>query len=129
MKPLFLRTASGGSIDELTKNPATPPKHLYLPSPLTQSIRRRKLQPQSKKFLRFSKTSLNLRKHLRNCLYMSSDTQVPDFYDRTGKLALGSRLRRLSEQMTEQAHAIYDLYQVPLQPKWFPVFYSLSSTE
>ena len=52
-----------------------------------------------------------------------------DFYDRTGKMALGSRLRRLSEQMTEQAAAIYDLYQVDLQPKWFPVFYSLSPTE
>src|SRR5882762_6264130 len=48
-----------------------------------------------------------------------------DFYTRTGKMALGSRLRRLSEQMTEQAAAIYDLYQVDLQPKWFPVFYSL----
>jgi DNA-binding MarR family transcriptional regulator/N-acetylglutamate synthase-like GNAT family acetyltransferase len=52
-----------------------------------------------------------------------------DFYDRTGKMALGSRLRRLSEQMTEQAAAIYDLYKVDLQPKWFPVFYSLSPTE
>jgi DNA-binding MarR family transcriptional regulator/GNAT superfamily N-acetyltransferase len=52
-----------------------------------------------------------------------------DFYDRTGKMALGSRLRRLSEQMTEQAAAIYDLYQVDLLPKWFPVFYSLSATE
>lgn len=52
-----------------------------------------------------------------------------DFYDRTGKTAIGSRLRRLSEQMTEQAAAIYDLYQVDLQPKWFPVFYSLSPTE
>ncbi|MBS1663940.1 MAG: GNAT family N-acetyltransferase [Bacteroidetes bacterium] len=52
-----------------------------------------------------------------------------DFYTRTGKMALGSRLRRLSEQMTEQAAAIYDLYQVDLQPKWFPVFYSLSPTE
>src|ERR1700744_518554 len=51
-----------------------------------------------------------------------------DFYTRTGKMALGSRLRRLSEQMTEQAAGIYDLYQVDLQPKWFPVFYSLSAT-
>jgi DNA-binding MarR family transcriptional regulator/N-acetylglutamate synthase-like GNAT family acetyltransferase len=49
-----------------------------------------------------------------------------DFYTVTGKMALGSRLRRLSEQMTEQAAGIYDLYQVDLQPKWFPVFYSLS---
>jgi DNA-binding MarR family transcriptional regulator/GNAT superfamily N-acetyltransferase len=59
---------------------------------------------------------------------MSTDNQIPDFYDRTGKMALGSRLRRLSEQMTEEAAAIYDLYQVPLQPKWFPVFFSLSAT-
>ncbi|HWK04526.1 MAG TPA: bifunctional helix-turn-helix transcriptional regulator/GNAT family N-acetyltransferase [Puia sp.] len=44
-------------------------------------------------------------------------------------MALGSRLRRLSEQMTEQAAAIYDLYQVDLQPKWFPVFYSLLEQE
>jgi DNA-binding MarR family transcriptional regulator len=50
-----------------------------------------------------------------------------DFYELTGKMALGSRLRRLSEQMTEQAAGIYDLYQVDLQPKWFPVFYSLSA--
>jgi DNA-binding MarR family transcriptional regulator len=52
-----------------------------------------------------------------------------DFYTVTGKMALGSRLRRLSELMTEQAAGIYDLYQVDLQPKWFPVFYSLSATE
>ena len=51
-----------------------------------------------------------------------------DFYSMTGKMALGSRLRRLSEQMTEQAAGIYALYQVALQPKWFPVFYSLSLT-
>jgi DNA-binding MarR family transcriptional regulator/GNAT superfamily N-acetyltransferase len=50
-----------------------------------------------------------------------------DFYTRTGKMALGSRLRRLSELMTEQAAALYDLYQVDLQPKWFPVFYSLAA--
>jgi DNA-binding MarR family transcriptional regulator len=50
-----------------------------------------------------------------------------DFYARTGKMALGSRLRRLSEQMTEEAAALYNLYQVDLQPKWFPVFYSLSA--
>jgi DNA-binding MarR family transcriptional regulator/GNAT superfamily N-acetyltransferase len=52
-----------------------------------------------------------------------------DFYTRTGKMALGSRLRRLSEEMTEQAAGIYDLYQIDLQPKWFPVFYSLSATQ
>lgn len=52
-----------------------------------------------------------------------------DFYTKTGKMALGSRLRRLSDQVTEQAAGIYELYQVDLQPKWFPVFYSLSNGE
>jgi DNA-binding MarR family transcriptional regulator len=51
-----------------------------------------------------------------------------DFYSMTGKMALGSRLRRLSEQMTEQATALYKMYEVDLQPKWFPVFYALSGT-
>ncbi len=50
-----------------------------------------------------------------------------DFYARTGKMAIGSRLRRLSDQITEQAAALYDLYEVDLQPKWFPVFYSLAA--
>jgi len=52
-----------------------------------------------------------------------------DFYEKTGKMALGSRLRRLSEQMTEQSAGVYNLYEVDLQPKWFPVFYSLSEGE
>ena len=50
-----------------------------------------------------------------------------DFYNKVGKMALGSRLRRLSELLTEQAAEVYSLYEVELQPKWFPVFYVLSS--
>jgi DNA-binding MarR family transcriptional regulator/predicted GNAT family N-acyltransferase len=49
-----------------------------------------------------------------------------DFYNHTGKMALGSRLRRLSERITEDAAQVYTLYNVPLQPKWFPVFHVLS---
>lgn len=41
-------------------------------------------------------------------------------------MALGSRLRRLSELITEQAAEIYEQYHVEMQPKWFPVFYDLS---
>jgi DNA-binding MarR family transcriptional regulator/GNAT superfamily N-acetyltransferase len=52
-----------------------------------------------------------------------------DFYEKAGKMALGSRLRRLSESMTEQASAVYDLYHIDLQPKWFPVYYALSAGE
>jgi N-acetylglutamate synthase-like GNAT family acetyltransferase/DNA-binding MarR family transcriptional regulator len=49
-----------------------------------------------------------------------------EFYQKTGKMALGSRLRRLSETITEQAGKVYEVYGIELQPKWFPVFYTLS---
>jgi DNA-binding MarR family transcriptional regulator len=52
-----------------------------------------------------------------------------DFYNQVGKIALGSRLRRLSEQLSEDAAQIYKLYDVELQPKWFPVFYVLSKRQ
>lgn len=51
-----------------------------------------------------------------------------DFYAKTGPMALGSRLRRLSERLTDQAGAIYALYGNDLQPKWFPVFYVLAES-
>jgi GNAT superfamily N-acetyltransferase/predicted transcriptional regulator len=50
-----------------------------------------------------------------------------DFYNQVGKMALGSRLRRLSERLTEQAGKVYELYNIDMQPKWFPVFYALSA--
>jgi len=48
-----------------------------------------------------------------------------DFYYQTGKMALGSRLRRLSEKFTEDAAKIYALYDIAFDPKWFPAFYVL----
>lgn len=52
-----------------------------------------------------------------------------DFYSQTGKLALGSRLRRLGEKFTEDAVKINTFYDIPLDPKWFPVFYVLLHRE
>jgi len=49
-----------------------------------------------------------------------------EFYSKTGKMAIGSRLRGLSELVTQQSAKIYELYNNDLQPKWFPVFFSLS---
>lgn len=49
-----------------------------------------------------------------------------EFFNRVGKLALGSRLRMLTEKMVADASRIYQLYDVELNPKWFPVFYLLS---
>ncbi len=51
---------------------------------------------------------------------------MPTFYDEAGKMALGSRLRRLSEQLTEEAARVYRLYNVGLEPRWFPVFFALT---
>ena len=47
-------------------------------------------------------------------------------FDIVGEMALGSRLRNLSEKVTDDAQRIYDLYEVELKPKWFPIFYFLS---
>ena len=49
-----------------------------------------------------------------------------DFYSKTGKMAIGTRLRKLGESITDDAAHIYQLYDVQLQPRWFPVFYVLS---
>ena len=52
-----------------------------------------------------------------------------DFFNRIGVMAIGSRLRMLSERMTKSSATLYDLYGVGLQPKWFPVFYALAAGE
>lgn len=50
-------------------------------------------------------------------------------FDKVGKMGLGTRLRLLSELMLLDAEKVYALYDVPLKPKWFPVFYVLSESE
>ena len=64
---------------------------------------------------------LNLRKHLRNLFIMN-------FYDKVGKMAIGSRLRGLSDMITTDAAQLYHIYGVDIQPRWWPVFYSLTQT-
>ena len=46
-----------------------------------------------------------------------------DFLQQLGPVALGSRLRRLSEYLTGEAAGIYADYGVNFQPRWYPVFY------
>jgi DNA-binding MarR family transcriptional regulator/GNAT superfamily N-acetyltransferase len=50
-----------------------------------------------------------------------------DLLEQLGVGALGSRLRRLSEQMTAQAADVYALYHIAFEPRWFPVFYAVGS--
>ncbi|MFD2718018.1 GNAT family N-acetyltransferase [Hymenobacter monticola] len=46
-----------------------------------------------------------------------------DFLQQLGPVALGSRLRRLSEYFTSEAATIYTDYNLEFQPRWYPVFY------
>ncbi|MDR2038870.1 MAG: GNAT family N-acetyltransferase [Bacteroidales bacterium] len=52
-----------------------------------------------------------------------------DFFNKTGTLAMGSRLRMLSDTITEDAASIYRLYGADIKAKWFPVFFALSDGE
>jgi len=48
-----------------------------------------------------------------------------DIFEKTGKMAIGSRLRLLTSTITDDSAMIYGLYNVALTPKWFPVFFVL----
>lgn len=50
-----------------------------------------------------------------------------DFFEKTGKMAIGSRLRMLTDLITSDASQIYQMYGVDIKPKWFPVFFVLSN--
>ncbi|MCD0473086.1 helix-turn-helix domain-containing GNAT family N-acetyltransferase [Flavobacterium sp. EDS] len=49
-----------------------------------------------------------------------------EFFNKVGKMALGSRLRLMSTMITDDAANIYELHGIDFIPKWFPVFYLLS---
>lgn len=48
------------------------------------------------------------------------------FFDKVGKVALGSRLRLMTAKITDDAAKVYELYGINFMPKWFPVFYLLT---
>ncbi|MEL7250591.1 MAG: bifunctional helix-turn-helix transcriptional regulator/GNAT family N-acetyltransferase [Bacteroidota bacterium] len=50
----------------------------------------------------------------------------PEFYQRASIMAIGSRLRRLSEMITIDSSAIFRMQSMDFEPRWFPVFYMLS---
>lgn len=45
-----------------------------------------------------------------------------DYLDRLGSLALGSRLKRMSERLGQEVAEVYSEAGVSFEPKWFPVF-------
>ena len=50
------------------------------------------------------------------------------FFDKTGVMAIATRLRMLSERMAKDSEKIFDLYNVDIKPKWYPIFFSLMDT-
>ncbi|QJD81216.1 GNAT family N-acetyltransferase [Spirosoma rhododendri] len=44
-------------------------------------------------------------------------------------MALGSRLRQTSDRLTQEAAKIYQLYGLEIEPRWFPVLYTLSQQD
>lgn len=52
-----------------------------------------------------------------------------DLFEKTGKMALGSRLRLFTARITDDAAKIYEAYQINFTPKWFPVFFVLAEGE
>lgn len=49
-----------------------------------------------------------------------------ELFEKTGKMALGSRLRLFTARITDDAAKIYELYHIDFTPKWFPVFFVLA---
>lgn len=52
-----------------------------------------------------------------------------EFYNKVGKKAIGSRLRGLSDMITNDAAKVYRMYGIDMQPRWWPVFYILTESE
>jgi DNA-binding MarR family transcriptional regulator/GNAT superfamily N-acetyltransferase len=46
--------------------------------------------------------------------------------EKLGVLALGSRLKRLSDVLMQDVEKVYKHFNLEFEPKWFPVFYLLS---
>lgn len=49
-----------------------------------------------------------------------------DIIQQLGPLALGSRMRRLTDRLTQDVINVYKALNIDFEPRWFPVFYVLS---
>ena len=52
-----------------------------------------------------------------------------DLIKSLGELAVGSRMRRLSDLIMKDGIRIYQSNGIDFQPKWFPVFYAISQNK
>ncbi len=54
---------------------------------------------------------------------------MENFFDRAGPMAIGTRLRLLSERLARDAAQVYRHYGLDFEPRWFPVLYALMETD
>ncbi len=52
-----------------------------------------------------------------------------DFFNKTGKMAIGSRLRMLTDKITNDAERVNKAYGIDIRAKWIPVFFVLAQGE
>jgi GNAT superfamily N-acetyltransferase/DNA-binding MarR family transcriptional regulator len=50
---------------------------------------------------------------------------MESFFTRAGPMAIGTRLRLLSERLAKDAAQVYRHYGLDFEPRWFPVLYAL----
>jgi N-acetylglutamate synthase-like GNAT family acetyltransferase/DNA-binding MarR family transcriptional regulator len=61
------------------------------------------------------------------CNYLHSFKSIKmDVIKQLGEVALGSRLKRLSDRWAKEAKGFYELNGLDFEPRWFPLFYTLS---
>ncbi len=54
---------------------------------------------------------------------------MSSFFQKTGPMAIATRMRMLSERMTKDAEKICNLYNVDIKLKWYPVFFVLKQSD
>ena len=54
---------------------------------------------------------------------------MENFFDRAGPVAIGTRLRLLSERMAKDATQVYRHYGLDFEVRWFPVLYALMEND
>lgn len=52
-----------------------------------------------------------------------------DAVKQLGELALGSRLKRLSDEIMKDGKKIYAANKIDFEPKWFPAYYAISQSD
>jgi DNA-binding MarR family transcriptional regulator/ribosomal protein S18 acetylase RimI-like enzyme len=52
-----------------------------------------------------------------------------DLIKELGYLAIGSRMKRLTERLMRSGHIVYKSQKIDFEPRWFPVFYLLQSAQ